>query len=423
MPCGLWSEDLGFPSKSGFQGASLRDVIVVGAGPAGNMAALRMAESGLNVAVLDWRAEIGDKLCTGIIGRECVAKFPPKPEHVYREAGAATIVSPFGRRFRVERSEPQAYIVDRAAYVNSFADSAISAGAHYLLEHRVTSLTTDKNSAKVTATHNGREKTLEAKMVVLAGGFGSPLLRMAGLSSGRPQDYMIGCQAIVEAPDLSETEVFVGSEVVPQSFAWVVPLSHGRALVGMAPRDQVGDRMDRLTESLKRSGVIKNVLGQTQTWGIPIRPLPKTYGTRVLVVGDSAGLVKPTTGGGIYYALLSGELAAHAIGEAFEAGKFSSRQLARYEKAWKGVFGRELRVGYYARMMFETLADEQLESLMEEFLSERMLNEVMNSPDFSFDWHSHVILKVLRHTNIRKIIRSFGPAVAPFAARLLRARV
>jgi len=386
------------------------------------MAALRLAQAGRDVAVLDWRAQVGDKLCTGIIGKECVTKFPPNPEHVYREASAATIVSPSGHRFRVEKSEPQAYIVDRVAYVNSFAVKAQEAGANYLLEHRVTSLEISKTCASVTATCNGEETTLEAQMLVIAGGFGSPLLRMAGLASGKPEDYMIGCQSIVDAPELQETEVFVGDSVVPSSFGWIVPLTNGKALVGMAPREQVGRHMDRLLENLKDSGVVKNVLGQTQTWGIPIRPLPKTYGARVLVVGDSAGLVKPTTGGGIYYALLSGEFAAQTIGEAFEADNFSSRQLAHYEKAWKGVFGKELRVGYYARLLFETLNDQQLESLLEEFLSEEMLNEVMNAPDFSFDWHSNIIMKVLRHANMRKIIRSFGPAVAPFAARLLRAR-
>jgi flavin-dependent dehydrogenase len=120
--------------------------------------------------------------------------------------------------------------------------------------------------------------------------------------------------------------------------------------------------------------------------------------------------------------LISGELAALTIGEAFDVGRFESPELVRYEKAWKGVFGKELRVGYYARLMFESLNDKQVESLLEEFLSEKMLNEVLNAPDFSFDWHSTIIIKVLRHTNMRKIIRSFGPAVAPFAARLLRAR-
>jgi len=386
------------------------------------MAALRLAEAGRDVAVLDWRSDIGDKLCTGIIGKECVAKFPPDPDHLYREARAASIVSPFGHRFRVEKSEPQAYIVDRVAYVNSFATKAQEAGAVYLLEHRVTDLSIGKDAARITATYNGHEKTLEAEILVIAGGFGSPLLRMAGLSSGKPEDYMIGCQVIVEAPDLIETEIFVGKNIVPKSFAWIVPFSQGKALVGMAPRTQVGDNMDRLLKTLIDSGVVTGLLSQNQTWGIPIRPLPKTYGTRVLVVGDSAGLVKPTTGGGIYYALISGELAAVTIRAALEARKFSSRQLARYEKAWKGVFGKELRVGYYARLLFETLDDQQVESLLEEFLSEKVLNEVMNAPDFSFDWHSTVIIKVLRHTNMRKIIRSFGPAVAPFAARLLRAR-
>ena len=233
---------------------------------------------------------------------------------------------------------------------------------------------------------------------------------------------MLGGQAGVDAPELDATEVFVGEKIVPNSFGWIVPLKEGKALVGMAPRKQVGGHMDILLETLKSKDVVKSVIGQTQTWGIPIRPLPKTYGTRALVVGDSAGLVKPTTGGGIYYALLSGELAAQTIEEAFEADNFPSRHRARYQKAWKGVFGRELRVGYYARLLFETLNDKQLESLLEEFLSESVLNEVINAPDFSFDWHSNVILKVLRHTNMRKVIRSFGPAVAPFAARRLRTR-
>ena len=400
----------------------MHDVIVIGAGPAGNMAALRLAEAGRDVVVLDWRSDIGDKLCTGIIGKECVAKFPPHLDHLYHEARAASIVSPSGHRFRVEKPEPQAYIVDRIAYVNSFATKAKEAGAQYLLEHRVTNLRINRDSAIVKATYNGQKKILEAEILVIASGFGSPLLRMAGLSSGKPEDYMIGCQAIVEAPELTETEVFVGAEIVPKSFAWIVPFSPGKAMVGMAPRTQVGDNMDRFLKTLTDSGVVTSVLSPSQTWGIPIRPLPKTYGTRVLVAGDSAGLVKPTTGGGIYYALISGELAALTIGEAFDVGRFESPELVRYEKAWKGVFGKELRVGYYARLMFESLNDKQVESLLEEFLSEKMLNEVLNAPDFSFDWHSTIIIKVLRHTNMRKIIRSFGPAVAPFAARLLRAR-
>ena len=92
------------------------DVIVVGAGPAGSIAALKLSRLGHRVAVLDWRRNLGDKLCTGIIGTECAERFPPEEGHIYREARTATVVSPAGKRYRIVRDEPQALIVDRIAY-------------------------------------------------------------------------------------------------------------------------------------------------------------------------------------------------------------------------------------------------------------------------------------------------------------------
>ena len=109
------------------------DVIVIGAGPCGNMAALELAERGISVAVLDRRTNIGDKLCTGIIGRECAELFPAAPEHIHGEARSATIVSPGGRRYRIERKQTHAYIVNRVAYVNSVAERAQQAGTEYIL--------------------------------------------------------------------------------------------------------------------------------------------------------------------------------------------------------------------------------------------------------------------------------------------------
>ena len=111
------------------------DVIVIGAGPCGNMAALELAERGISVAVLDRRTNIGDKLCTGIIGRECAELFPPATEHIHGEARSATIVSPGGRRYRIERKETHAYIVNRVAYVNSVAETGAASGRGIYTEH------------------------------------------------------------------------------------------------------------------------------------------------------------------------------------------------------------------------------------------------------------------------------------------------
>ena len=178
--------------------------------------------------------------------------------------------------------------------------------------------------------------------------------------------------------------------------------------------------MGRLLSSLQRDGRIGSVTKEPTRWGIPLKPLPKTYEDRVLVVGDAAGLAKPTTGGGIYYALLSGEMAAETVDDALSAEDYSARRLKRYEQTWRATFGRELRVGYYARVLYEAMGDAQIERLLDRFASREVQDELLNSGDFSFDWHSRVILKSASHKDLRPLITSFGPIVTRLLLRLIR---
>ena len=407
------------------------DAIVIGAGPCGNMAALELAKRGISVAVLDWRANIGDKLCTGIIGRECAELWPPVPEYIHGEARSAIVVSPRGRRYRIERPNTQAYIVNRVAYVNSVADEARQAGAEYILNTRVTGIRITDKRAEITARANNVSLhgepveppmsaiTYACRIVILASGFGSPLLRMVGLNGDASSEYLVGCQVEAMATDLTETEVYLGSDTAQNSFAWLVPLSESRALVGMAPRRRVNGQMDAFVSLAQSEGRIGDTASRPQTWGIPIRPLSPSYANRTLVAGDAAGLVKPTTGGGIFYSLLSGRLAAKAAHAALNSDKLAAKDLQGYESEWKAVFGSELRIGYYARILFETLSDEQIERLLDEFLSDGVIADYIGE-DVAFDWHGKVILKALRHANIRRLLTTLGPAAAPFAARLLR---
>ena len=396
------------------------DAVVVGAGPCGNMAALELAKRGVSVAVLDWRTEIGDKLCTGIIGRECAELVPPTPEHILGEARSATIVSPMGRRYRIERGATQAYIVDRVAYVNSVAEAAQRAGAEFMLDAASNRHTYISDSfAEIDTAHSG--DTYQSQIVIIASGFGTPLLRMVGLKDNAESEYLVGCQVEAEAADLSETEVYLGGGTAHNSFAWLVPTSESRALVGMAPRRRVNGQMEDFVARLQSEGRIGETAGKAQTWGIPIKPVSPSYADRTLVAGDAAGLVKPTTGGGIYYAFLSGRIAAEAALSAVERGRYDASDLRGYERQWKAVFGRELRIGYYARMLYETLSDAQIERLMDEFLSDGEINEYIGE-DVAFDWHGKVILRGLRHGNIRRVLATLGPSAAPFVARLLHAR-
>ena len=397
----------------------LYDIIVVGAGPAGNVAASRLSSLGYGVAVLDRRHDIGDKLCTGIVGLECVRRFPPHPSIVQHEAVEATVVSPAGERYRIAREQTQAFVLDRVAYVRSLADTAAEAGTEYHLGHQVTGVDTSNGHVAAVATSDSGRHSYRARMLLIGSGFGTPLIDMAGISNGRKRNHMVGVQAEVEAPGLESTEVYLGKSIAPGSFGWLVPLSASRALVGTVSRERPDGEMELFLSALQHSGKVRRVVKPLRRWGIPVRPLSKTYADRVLVAGDAAGFAKPTTGGGIYYALLSGEMAAETAHDAFTTGDLSAHRLKDYQRRWKAVFGKELRTGYYARVLFEALGDRQIERLLK--LCFDAQEDLIGAREFSFDWHSKVILKAFSRGDLTKLFTSVGPAVVPALSRLVRA--
>jgi flavin-dependent dehydrogenase len=112
-------------------------------------------------------------------------------------------------------------------------------------------------------------------------------------------------------------------------------------------------------------------------------------------VGDAAGQVKPTTGGGIYYGLLCADIAVDVLDRAIAGNDCSSRALLEYERRWKNLLGRELRVGRWARRAFERLSDRRIERLFNTVQNSRATESLLNAPGFSFDWHSRLILRAL----------------------------
>ena len=401
----------------------LYDVLIVGAGPAGNTAAYHLAKAGLNVGVLDYRRRIGDKLCTGVIGAECAEKFPVPGNLVYREARSAVIHSPRGRAYRVQRPSQQALIVDRVAYVNRIAESAAELGADFRLGYRATGLTQCRTGVVVRADLAGSSERFEGRILMIATGFGSGLARLAGLRDGTGQEYLLGHQMVVEAADLAEIEVYVGDTTALHSFGWLVPTSGSEALLGVISRYRSRSYLERLKGKLRLRGAVVRDGGEIKTWGVPLKPLPKTYGYRTMVLGDAAGLAKPTTGGGIYYGMLSGQIAAQTAVEALESGDLSNGRLRSYEDRWKRELASEIRIGYYARMLFESMDDDQLEQLMEVFLSDQGQREMVNLPDMSFDRHGTTILRTVGNRKICRLIASFGPSTAPLMARLVRSAI
>ena len=385
------------------------DVIVVGAGPAGNNAALGLAGRGYTVTVIDWRQNIGDKPCTGIVGRECVWRFPVDPRHVYSEVRSANLVSPEARSTQLEARSPQACIIDRVAYVASFAQRAQDAGASYCLGERVLQVLPDDRGVSVIT----QQASYRARSLVLAAGFGSPLTRQLGL--GSVPDYVPAIQATVATTAATEVEIYLGQEMAPGFFSWLVPTSPGRALAGLLTRRKAQAHLVKFLQYLRASNRITGIVKEPACWGVPLRPLRRTYRDRVLVVGDAAGQVKPTTGGGIYYSLLASEIAVEVLDQALRGDDLSSASLSRYQSQWKNLLSHELETGYSARRLYEFLTDQQISSLIRQAGANGVYEDLTNSAESAFDWHSQLIGKLMNNPAIYGVLRLINPLLAKLA--------
>jgi flavin-dependent dehydrogenase len=248
--------------------------------------------------------------------------------------------------------------------------------------------------------------------VVLAAGFGSPLARDLGL--GSVPDHVSGVQALVATNGIEDVEVYLGQKVAPGFFSWVVPTAPGRALVGLLTRRRAPAHLAKFLQQLRYARKITEVLDEPECWGIPLRPLKRTYRDRVLVVGDAAGQVKPTTGGGIYYSLLASEIAVEVLGRSLLSEDLSSASLSDYQVRWKRLLSHELETGYSARRLFEFLTDQQISSLMRQATTNGLHDEFINSPEASFDWHSQVIGKVMGNPAVSGVLRLVNPLLAKF---------
>ena len=238
-------------------------------------------------------------------------------------------------------------------------------------------------------------------MAVISNGFGPALPQRLGL--GKIPDFVLGAEAEVKVRDLEEVEIYLGQEIAPGFFGWLVPTSDGRALAGLLSRRSPGSCLKNLLAGLVTQGKITPNETRIVHGGIPLRPLPKTYRERIVIVGDAAGQVKPTTGGGIYYGLLCADIAAEIIHDALKTDDLSAKRLAQYERGWKAKLSKELEVGYWARKTYEGLSDRQIENIFDIVKENNIHESILQSPDFSFDWHGDSIMRALKHEPIAKI--------------------
>jgi len=380
------------------------DVIVVGAGPTGSFIASRLAELGYRVIVLEQKEGAGENICcTGIISVECFNTFNLEAT-ILREASSAKFFAPGGEFIRLERESPQAYIIDRASLDKSLRERAQRYGASYLFSAPAVSLTPETDCVSATVDYHGKQRTFTARAVVLACGFGSGLPEKIGL--GEIADFVSGAQAEVDTIDLDEVEVYWDQNLFPGSFGWLVPTKQDKGLAGLLAPKNPALYLRNFLHHLRAQGKIASTEADMKFGIVPLRTLARTYSDRIIVVGDAAGQVKPTTGGGIYYGLLCADIAVACLRQAFLADDFSAAKLAIYDKRWRARLGRELQIGYRVRRLYQKLSNRRIDQLFQAAQDNGIPGLIAEWPDLSFDWHGPLIAKVLKSLAIAAPLQS-----------------
>jgi flavin-dependent dehydrogenase len=247
--------------------------------------------------------------------------------------------------------------------------------------------------------------SMRARACVLACGANYRFHKSLGL--GLPDTFLQSAQ--VEAPFGAlrpGIQVQFGRAVAPSGFAWMVPFTRGRApfaRIGLMSESHAGERFGRFVTSMTGRGSEAPVpLPAPRLKMLPLGPVPRTYAPRVLAVGDAAGLVKPTTGGGIYYGMLSGGLAAETLDEALQRDRLDAAALRRYESRWRRRLGHEIRMGLAFRRIASRLSDESIDALIDLGRTDGVVPILQRTA--SFNWHRKAAVALLGHPSFRRIV-------------------
>ena len=283
------------------------DVVIIGAGPAGGRVATHIAERGHSVLLLEEHEEIGRPFqCAGLVTPNAM-KEVGLFHSILEEVDGALIHGPSGTLVPVgTEGKVRTYVVCRKIFDQGVVKQSLEAGADIWLNSKPVDANVHDDHVDLTISKNGEIINISASLLIGCDGAHSWTRRH--FKMGKPKELMIGFQAEVVGYEGRDRwlEMFSGSEIAPGFFAWVIPSGNGSHRIGLwsTAKRLEGRSIEQCYDNLLKHPLWKDRFSNVSETARYCGPVPSgmvknTFKDRVILIGDSAGMAKPTTGGGI----------------------------------------------------------------------------------------------------------------------------
>lgn len=350
------------------------DVLVVGAGPAGSMAAKAAAEKGVNVIFIEEHLVPGTPVycAEGLtIGGIRDGGLEPVPPYVSQQINAARVIAPNGKAIDMITKDWTGYTLNRVEFDLALSEKAVEAGAKLMTETKAMDVIKEgKKIIGVKAIQNGEDIEFHAKVVIGADGHWSIIRRKAGLLHYFP-DYITCAQYQLGGLDLEEpniNEFYMGAKYAPGGYAWVFPKSKSVANVGLGIRmKQDKPAVEYLKDFVANDPRLRNSKIIKKNGGIcPVSgTLDKYIMDGLMLVGDAAGMLIPVTGAGIHTGIVSGKMAGKTAAEAIIEGNVSEKRLSAYKTDFNKYWDKRIKESGKMLEMIDKFTDDDLNTLAE----------------------------------------------------------
>jgi digeranylgeranylglycerophospholipid reductase len=356
------------------------DIVIVGAGPGGSMAAKFCAAGGLDTILIEKKAEIGAPLrCAEGVSKKWLTEvgIEPDPTWIRADMKGAIIKSTQGTAFQLDESKAGnevGYVLERHLFDKALARDAAEAGAKIMMRTSATGIIrgADGKIAGVKAKCMGEEIEIRAKAVVAADGYESQVGRWAGIDTTLKLSDIDSCIQyrmcnLDVAPDFCE---FIIGSAAPGGYVWIFPKGNGVANVGIgvmgslckkgADAKYYLDKFIAEDPRFAKAQILEIMGGFVST----CPGLDCAVDDNIVLVGDAARIIDPITGGGICHACRTGMYAGKVLIECAKKNDFSKEALMPYEKMWRDRMENKLFRNWMAKEKLATLTDDVIDDLI-----------------------------------------------------------